>query len=420
MAITDIAGNPLAPATLGQMLGFVEISAAETLTLDMYSFLHEQIRIADEKDGDLFVRRLFDGPQDVWKITQGHIFDIKNLWSITEIPDEFLQFLKSIVGWTKEKVTKRVTDNLDNSTLRRLISLSIPLWKTRGPEDAITNILRALTGERLRIWNWHDLKWVLDETEMSEDHQGRDPFVVELPSEGSSDREFNVRIVDSGDLNRDLVVNMVKLMRPIGERIEISYLSFLDRFTIENDNVQWGTLTGGTGQSPKAPTVTGGKAQLTDTGLAESSFAIPVQALAWSEYVAYWRMRATTGTGVIGAIFYASDLDNDYRVLIDFVGQTIILRRQLANVFSTVATFVPTSVLTIGEFFGIRAHVAIDGATNRIKVYLDGDEIIDTTDSSHSAGSVGFGHTSGIDIEVDEVEIFEVPLESDFVDINAT
>lgn len=419
MAITDIAGNPLAPATLGQMLGFIDITVAETLTLDMYRFLHQQIRTTDEKEGDLFVRRLFDGPQDAWKVTQGHIFDIKTLSSVTEIADEFLQFLKNIVGWTKEKITKRVTDDLDDFTLRRLISISVPLWKTRGPEDAIINILRALTGERLRIWNWFDLRWVLDETEMAEDHQGRDPFVVDLPSEGTSEHEFNVRIVDSGDLNRELVVNVVKLMRPVGESIEVSYLEFLDRFTIENDILQWGVLAGGTGENPKAPTVTGGKAKLTVTASAESSFATPTQALAWAEYVAYWRMRATTGTGSIEAIFYASDLNNDYRVVIDFIAQTVTLRRQVANVFTTIATFVPTSVLTVGEFFGIRVHVAIDGATNRIKVYLDGDEIINTTDSSHSAGSVGFGHTSGIDLEVDEVEVFEVPLQSDLVDINA-
>lgn len=417
MAITDIAGNPLAAATLGQMLGFIEVSAAEILTLDMYRFLHQQIRTVDEKEGDLFVRRLFDGSQDVWRTTQVKIFDIKKLWSITEIPDAFLQFLKDIVGWTKEKITKRVTDDLDDFTLRRLISLSVPLWKTRGPEDTIINILQALTGQRLRIWNWFDLRWVLDETEMAEDHQGRDPFVIELPQDASDEHQFNVRIVDPGDLNRGLVVNVVKLMRPVGERIEVSYLDFLDRFQVENDNSQWGALTGGSGNA-LIPTVTGGVAKLTGAST-ESSYAIPPQALAWSEYVAYWRIRATTGTGRLNAIFYATDLDNDYRVAITFSTQRVELRRQVANSFTTIATFVPSSILTIGEWFGIRVHIAVEGATNRIKVYLDGDEVIDATDASHSAGSIGFGHTSGVDIELDEAEVFEVPLESDTVDINA-
>lgn len=419
MAITDIAGNPLAPATPGQMLGFIEVTAAEVLNLDMYRFLHQQIRTADEKEGNLFVRRFFDGPQALWRITQGKIFDIKKLWSVTEIPDAFLQYLKNIVGWTKEEITKRVTDDLDAFTLRRLISISVPLWKTRGPEDTIIDILQALTGERLRIWNWHDLKWILDETEMSEDHQGRDPFVVELPSEGVDEYEFNVRIVDSGDLNRELVVNVVKLMRPLGERIEVSYLAFLDRFQIENDNVQWGAITGGTGGNPVVPTVTGGVAKLTDAAL-ESSFVIAEQALAWTEYVAYWRMRATAGTGSIIAIFYATDLDNDYRVEVDFSAQTVILKKQTADTPSTIATFVPSSILTLGEYFGIRVHVAVEGATNRIRVYLDGDEIISATDSDHIAGSIGFGHTAGIDVELDEAEVFEVPLESDTIDINAT
>lgn len=420
MAITDIAGNPLAPATLGQMLGFVEVSAAEVLTLDMYRFLHQQIRTIDEKDGNLFVRRLFDGAQDVWEITQGNIFDIKKLWSITEIPDDFLQFLKNIVGWTKEKITKRVTDDLDDFTLRRLISLSAPLWKKRGPEDTIIDILQALTGQRLRIWNWFDLRWVLDETEMSEDHAGRDPFVIELPQDGTDEYRFNVRIVDPGDLNRELVVNVVKIMRPVGERIEISYLAFLDRFQVKNDNSQWGALTGGSGGDPKVPTVTGGVAKLTGAAT-ESSFVVAEQALEWAEYIAFWRIRSTTGTtGQLEAIFYATDLDNDYRVVVDFTSQLVRLRKQTANAFSQIGVYVPTSVLTVGEWFGIRIHVAVTiGGTNQIKVYLDGDEIIDVTDSDHTEGSIGFGHTAGVDAELDEAEIFEVPLQSDTVDINA-
>ena len=420
MAITDIADNPLAPATLAQMLGFVEVSAAELLTLDMYRFLHEQIRTADEKDGNLFVRRYIDGAQAVWQITQGKIFDIKKLWSVTEIPDEFLQFLKNIVGWTNEPITKRVTDGMDDFTLRRLISLSIPLWKNRGPEDTITDILQALTGERVRIWNWFDLRWVLDVTAMGEDHQGRDPFVLELPTEGSDEYFMNVRIMDSGSLDRDLVVNVVKLMRPTGERIEVSFLDFLDQFTLDNDDGQWGALTGGTGETPQVPVVQGGLAKLTDDLAAETSFVILSQGLTWSEYVAYWRMRPTTGTsGSILAIFYATDLDNDYSVKIDFTAQTIVLQKQVANTVSPIATFVPTSILTIGEFFGIRVHVAVEGATNRIKVYLDGTEIIDTTDSAHTAGSIGFGHSVGVDVELDEAEVFEVPLASELVDINA-
>ena len=420
MAITDIADNPLAPATMGQMLGFIEVTAAEVLTLDMYRFLHQQIRTSDQNDGDLFVRRLFDGSQSVWDITQGKIFDLKTLWSITEIDDDFLQFLKNIVGWTKEPITERVTANLDAFTLRRLISLSVPLWKTRGPEDTIINILQALTGERVRIWNWFDLRWILDVTGMGEDHQGRDPFVLELPQDGSDDRRFNVRIVDSGELDRDLVVNMTKIMRPSGERIEVSFLDFLDQFTLDNDDGQWGVLAGGTGENPQVPVIADGLAKLADTGSAETSFVIVTRGLTWSEYVSYWRMRAVTGTsGSILAIFYATDLDNDYSVKIDFTAQTVVLQKQVANVVSTIVTHVPTSGLTVGEFFGIRIHVAVEGATNRIKVYLDGNEIIDTTDSAHTAGSIGFGHSAGVDVVLDEAELFEAPLDSELIDINA-
>jgi len=416
MAITDLAGNSLAPGTTGQMLGYTEINAEEILTLDAYRFLIKPIRDQDLQHGDLFVQRFFSGVQSVWETIQTKIFQVKDLWSITKIPDAFLVYLKYIVGWTDDPYLKRITDALDSDTLRRLIAASIPFWKLRGPEDTIVDLLQLVTGQRVRIWNWFDFRWVSDETQLGEDHQGRDAWIIALPSEGDAEQWFNVRIVDPGDLDRELVINLVKLCRPLGEKVEVSYIGFLDRFLVENDWNQWRLETG------TAITVTGGAMQLGDSSLAELALIDGTTPAAWANYVVYARIRggdATTAGRGVGLAFYATDASNAYRAYFDIAAATLTLDKLVGGAPTTIATYTFGAILTVNQWFGLRIHVEAESSTNRIKVYVDGEERINVTDAAHTSGTVGLFHLANTTIEVDEVEVFETPLETETVDINS-
>ncbi len=416
MAIEDLAGNALLPATPGQMLGFEDVPPEEVLPLRVYEFLTQVIRNEDAGSGNLFVERYLDGPQKVWEDIQSSIFALKDLFSVTDIRDEHLQFLKNILGWTKEPVTSRVTDGMDVVTLRRLIAASAPLWKSRGPETAIADFLSLLTGERLRIWNWFDLRFILDETELSETHQGRDPFLLDLPQDGSDENRFNVRIVAPGDLDRALVVNVMKLMRPVGERIDVSYITFLDQFTTDDDNFQWEALTGA------LPTVEGGLAKLALPG--PNLVAADVEGSdTWSGYVAFWRIRlSSSGTGLAFAVnFYVVDSLNFYQVGVSVSANTVSLLKVVAGVQTPIVVFDFSlqGTLVLDKFYGIRVDVEKEGATNRIQVFIDGELIIDTTDSALAQGSVGFQNFADDAVEVNEVEMFLTPLETDEVGINS-
>lgn len=416
MAIQDLAGNALAGGTNGQMLGYVEVSAEEVLTLDAYRFLIKPIRDQDLLHGNLFVQRLFAGIQSVWETTQSKIFATKDLWSVVDIPDEFLVYLKNIVGWTAEPEVKQITDALDTATLRRLIAASIPFWKKRGPEDTVIDLLQLVTGERVRIWNWFDFRWIIDETASGEDHQGRDPWIVSLPSEGDAEHRFNVRITDSGDLDRTLVVNLVKLCRPLGERIEVSYIDFLDRFLVVNDFGQWRLETG------TAITVAGGTMALADDLADEMALIDGTTAAAWANYVAYARVKGgddTTTGRFFGLVFYAADDDNAYRAYLDIAAATLYLDKLIAGVPTAIGSYTFGAIITAAQWYGLRVHVEADGATNRIKVYVDGEERIDATDAQYTAGTAGVFHAANTTIEADEVEVFLTPLETDTVEINS-
>jgi len=416
MSIQDLAGNALAAATPGQMLGYTEVSAEEILTLDIYRFLIKPIRDQDLLYGDLFVQRLLGGSQSVWETIQAKIFALKDLWSITKCPDAFLTYLKHIVGWTDEVALKRITDALDSDALRRLIAASAPFWKTRGPEDTINDLLTLVTGERVRIWNWFDFRWVLDETELGEDHQGRDPWIIALPSEGDAEYYSNVRIVDSGDLDHELVINLVKLCRPLGERIEVSYIDFLDRFLVANEYGQW-RLEAGT-----EITVAGGTMTLGDDTLAELALIDGTTAAAWANYVVYARLRggdaSTSGRGV-GVTCYTTDVNNTYRVYLDIAAGTVTLDKLVGGAPTVLGTYTFAAVLTAEQWFGVRIHIEAEGSTNRIRVYVDGEERINVTDATLTSGTAGVFHMANTTIEVDEVEAFLTPLETDTVDINS-
>jgi hypothetical protein len=407
------------------MLGFTEPpQPEEVLALDMYSFLIDPIRLKDRLDGNLFVKRFFEGPQAVWEQNQTAVFDLKSLWSITEIDDAFLQYLKNIVGWTKE--LDFITSALDATTLRRLIAASVPLWRTRGPEDTILNILRLTTGARRRIWNWFDFRWVLDETELGYEQEGRDPWLIDLPGPPSDDdRRMNLRIVDHAPnvLDRTLVKNLVNLLRPSGENIEISYLAFMDLFSVGGDNFQWTMATGGTDLDL---VVADGLLKLLDDTTAQHAVVTGIDgADDWSDYVVAQRQRTIpgVGSGWAGFMFYRVDADNWYWVgLKSDVGTYGAVRvgKSVAGVVTSFGTYLFTAGEQIFDdvFYMLRVDVVPEGGGNRIRVYVDGDLKINTTDAAHSKGTLAVFHNAGVGVEVDEIEMWLNPLETETVGIN--
>lgn len=445
MPIQDIAYNGLPGGTTGQMLGYVAPpTSAETLSLDMYMFLIEQMRIADLSEGGLFLKRFVAGPQQIWAETQANIFALKNLWNIEKIDDRLLQFMKRIVGWTPD--LDNITTRLTAAELRRLIAASATLWKKRGPEDALLEIvgLCLTTSVRMRIWNWFDFRWVLDETQLGETHQGRDPWIIELPGPPDYVEQYsNFRIVDNGSLDRILVEALVRLMRAAGERIEISYISFLDQFTKETDTRQWEALEDDAVLAPLKEqfVVTGGAlvssagSTAGDSRIVTARDVIP-ESVDWENYVAYWRLKVNmdtpAGTPGFGPMFYFSDEDNYYYLDIkpkwpDSFAQppstTIELRKVVSGVDSSVASadyFAITGDYLLHDvFYGFRVQITPFGGANVIQVYVDADLVIDTTDADHSRGGIGVWRTDRATYELDEAELFRLPLETVLIDINS-
>lgn len=406
MTIQDTAGNLLTTQT-SPMIGFNEVDASdEPLSLRIYPFLIEGIREEDQNNGGRFVERFLEGPQAQWDVMDRRAKDIPKLWSVTEIEDQYLIYLKWIVGWTSE--LDYITDDLDSATLRRLIAASVPFWKIRGTENAMVDILRLTTGARLRVWNWFDLRWIVGEEGFSDDQSGYDSWMLALPGPPDYDEnQMNVRIVDDGTLNRRLVRNLVRLTRPDGETITISYIAFLDQFTVDDDDSQWDHNDVGT-------TVVADGFMRLDAGQ-DAVVNVP-GADDWLDYVFYARVR---GTGLIQ--FYRTAATDFYFVQIDVAANTVAVGRVLAGVeaiLTTIDMFAAHGVTLFDDiFYGFRQEVIPEAGGTRIRVFFDANPIANLIDFTHVQGAIGFAST-GLVFDIDQTELFFNPLTEDVIDTN--
>lgn len=418
--IWDLAHNPLTSGETAQMLGWIEPlevpTEQEHLGLRIYPFLLGGIK-EEDKHNHFFFKRYLEGPEAMWAAIQAKIFAIKDLWSIVSVDNAYLPYVKRIVGWTKE--TDSITESLDNNTLRRLIATSVALWKKRGPEDALDDILLLTTNARLKLYNWFDYRWITAETEILEDRKGYDSWMIGSP--GSSEyAEYTsvIRIVDDGTLDTDLVVNIVKLMRACSERWEIYYIKFLDLFISDADNSQWTYFN-------NTLTVSDGTAKFETSGNRE--IAVVTTDEDYSNYVVYSRIRGSSLTfnGMFGVVFYCDGTEDNFYAASINTNLNLIQIHKVVNGAKYVITSFDYSIygtLTDDEWYGLRIQISpetIGSSINRIKVYLDSNEILNFTDSTFSNGTFGFWHETTATIEVDEVEMFTLPLNSDTVDVNS-
>lgn len=427
--IQDLAGNPLVTQT-SPMVGFVPAAAPPSpLNLEMYQFIIEVIRQEDQQKGGKFLQRFVQGPQEVWKTITAKALDIKTLWNITKVDARFLPFLKHIVGWTDE--LDSVTRDLDSLTLRRLISASVPFWKRRGPEDVLENILFLLTEARTRVLTWFDIRWITDDNAYLGEvwQEGSDIWTA---SEADA-YEYNIRIVDNGSLNRQLVQDIARLTRPVGETVVISYLMFLDLFIQPEDNTQWADELNPLGNNGGASVsvVADNTMTLDNGGQLEESYVhldnFGVNANEWVSYVYLVRVRGRN----YRLQAYRTDTRYSYEVIANHAANTLALYSVNNSVYTLLQSYNLNLIgLTLSTTLNnvIRIMVAPtpppDPAGTTIAVYIEGIKIIEvnhTGPAVHSAGTVGFGHQAGATdfVAVDFVEVFPVGMEADTIGTNS-
>jgi len=384
------------------------------MVLQAYNFLPKPLREADAREGDLFLQRLVGAVQQEWDRTRLRIAQLPTLWSPLECEDAFLPYLRRIVGWTPD--LDYITDRLSVDLLRRLIVTSWKLWRDRGPEDTMLDVLRAITASRARVVTWFDRRCMLGEMQWGEDGAGYDLVFLHTPGWGPSEFESNLRIVDSGSLDRRLVLDVVDLMRGSCERVEVTYLRFLDLFEVPGDYFQW-TQAAGTSML-----VANNKLTLSDPTAYEVVVANVPGAAAWAGVIPSARvMTPSPAAGKVGIVFHWTDALNFRIFAIDVAANTVRFTSYQAGAPS-VDVVVPLAGGPLGVFPGVhyflRAEVACSPSGDHVRCYLDSNPVIEVTDTATMDGTAGLWHDSGQVVEATEFEVAPVPFEADLVTIS--
>ena len=432
----DNSLNALVSPAVSSMLGFTaSVAKSALLSLKMYNFLIEGLRNSDQNEGNQFLERFLAGPQAVWAATMQTIFDLPKLWDVSNIPDDLLQYLKRIVGWTQD--LDNITADLDAATLRRLIAASVRFWKERGPEETISNILSLTTGARSYVLNWFDLRFILDQTMLGEEHTGLDPWVLSTPGEGDPDSQtYNIRIVDDGNLNHVLVRNLAKLTRPSGERVQINYLGFLDRFESAGDETQWAFQT----NASMTRSVSNGSLQISSVlSTSQRCLVKATNNQDWTRQVISWTFRTSMGNPqllfyVVGDTTNPAAVQDYYYVSINTDrhpsdANKFRLIKRVAGVDTTLATV--DTVAVFGEAFRIDVLYTVrvvvtplseGSTTNSIVVLWDGEPVINySADSTFNQGSIGLNLVTSLasasNFQLNDLEMFFLPRALDIIDL---
>jgi len=420
--IKDASGNSMDPdhdevlfvgKDIPELRLLVVKNPNEELNLRIYNFILKSIRDLDQSDGNKFLERFLMGPQEVWNTTNKKIFSIKNLWNVDECPIEGLHYLKKIVGWASD--LDHLTDQLDEQQLRRLIRSSVRLWKTRSTESVITDIINFMMARKSKIWNWFEMRWLTGPVDTAEYRQGRDRFLIAFP--GTLTRpEYSMILRTVTPSDKELFRMIVRLLRPAGESYYVVYLKLMDDFSIADDNTQWDSFSG------TLPPIANEVMTLSDAGK-QSVISNASGSEDWSNYVVSLRIKGFGGgPGEAFGImtYFDEDTDSGYFAGLCIADNYLYVWKIVSGVKTLIGSlnFSTIGITIIDDiWYSLRIQVSPELATNRLVVFLNGEQRLSLNDSTYMIGKVGIRKDSGMTkMLIDTIEVLGLPVDSEVIE----
>ena len=279
-------------------------------------------------------------------------------------------------------------------------------------------MINLLTSERSVVWSWFDKRILSGEdigvsTVYSEQRQGRDPYLIEMPSASSLPQYWStVRVVTPDD--KQLLRDILTLMRPVGERLEIIYLNLLDRFNVQDDLTQWDRF------GSVQVTVENGSLNLIDSASLQGVTCKVSNATTWEHYVISARVRGSesvSDTVWFGVMFYIEPTAiNGYFASISIKDNKLYFGRLDSSVPTIEASFDFHSVgyaLQADVWYGLRVECIPGTTATRFRIHMNGVERINTTHSTYEEGTVGVIHNIDATCQCDEIEVLALPVDSE-------
>lgn len=411
MPITDASGN-----TISGSGSFTFVAEESDL---LYRALIKPIRDLDRDQGGLFVKRFLERPQHWVDEISSQINDLPSTDDPATARADLLQYLKDHVGFTRELAS--ITSRLSEANLRKLIGLAVPLWRQKGTSEGLITLARLLTGRSPLYTDWFGFRNILGETLLGEEQIGTDHWVI--GGEVTTYDEFtsNLRIMDDGALDEQLLLDLVSLFRPSGERIELALVDFIDYFDQTLDRWQnygsaniamdlvnkTGTLPQGANVGPIVPIA------------AEAALLDCVTVHRFKNANAGFTHNFLFSVKNIGA---AGNAPQCYRFQLQTNGNWTLYKEVVAVPGNAPVQTLVTSGSTLpvlspvpNAFYTMRTQTITTGTAVRIRVWIDSNLIVDYSHAGAvaeglNAGSFRVVNAAAQPVTIDNVEMFRAPL----------
>ena len=221
----------------------------------------------------------------------------------------------------------------------------------------------------------------------------------------------DVRVIDdksgSPALDRALVENLVRVLRPSSERVYVRYLDWFDTF--RSADLRMAVVSGTATPDPQ-----GGRAILEDA-LADSVIRTDEASDAtWTEVTATAQFSLRDAlAGRWGELrFYYTDESNFYAVRIDPGTRDVSLDRVTGGTRTTLDS-VMLPVFHTGVLYHLQAQVeTVAGPSSFIQYFLDGNLLGSATDGDHQQGRTAIATATMQRLELTFAETFQHPLVS--------
>jgi len=163
-------------ATVETFLGYRPTAdELEGFPFEIYQFIIRSLRDRD-KAGTLLLKRFLEGPQETWYSLYRAAGKLETLFDPEEVDAEYLPSLRRLVGFGDDLID--IETAASELELRRIIAGAIRFWKKRFLESGVSAAIRLVTGNRFKVRNWFDFRFIAGESMTTEDLENNDSNIV--------------------------------------------------------------------------------------------------------------------------------------------------------------------------------------------------------------------------------------------------
>jgi hypothetical protein len=239
-----------------------------------------------------------------------------------------------------------------------------------------------------------------------------DAFGLDVPILTNSLNDFRVgvdpdefvsdlKVVDDGELDRDMIVNLTKVLRPANERVYVRYLAFQDKFRRAGN---WVQVAGSVTENFSSGELTVNAASVirTDMNLDTTWKNITARAQAKMKNVPgdWWEMR-----------FNYTDELNFYSVGMNpaDIERSVFLDRVVAGARTNLDDYNFTLNFLPNVYYNLMVQTEWNSTTTLIKVFLDGNFLFEFSDATFEDGRVAIASNGTQETTLSLVEVSVCP-----------